>query len=104
LHLIGLVSNGGVHSHTTHLKAIVDAAEKAGLKKVFIHAFTDGRDCDPKSGLGFITNLQQHIAPTHAKIATIIGDIMQWIETSVGKEYNLLTMHWYMVLEKTRMM
>lgn len=73
LHLIGLVSNGGVHSHTTHLKAIVDAAEKAGLKKVFIHAFTDGRDCDPKSGLGFITNLQQHIAPTHAKIATIIG-------------------------------
>jgi 2,3-bisphosphoglycerate-independent phosphoglycerate mutase len=73
LHLIGLVSNGGVHSHTTHLKAIVDAAEKAGLKKVFIHAFTDGRDCDPKSGLGFITNLQQHIAPTHAKIATITG-------------------------------
>lgn len=73
LHLIGLVSDGGVHSHTTHLKAIIDAAEKAGLKKVFIHAFTDGRDCDPKSGLGFITNLQQHIAPTHAKIATISG-------------------------------
>lgn len=73
LHLIGLVSDGGVHSHTTHLKAIVDAAEKAGLTKVFIHAFTDGRDCDPKSGLGFIQNLQQHIAPTHAKIATITG-------------------------------
>jgi 2,3-bisphosphoglycerate-independent phosphoglycerate mutase len=73
LHLIGLVSDGGVHSHTTHLKAIVDAAEKAGLTKVFIHAFTDGRDCDPKSGLGFIQNLQQHIAPTQAKIATITG-------------------------------
>lgn len=73
LHLVGLVSDGGVHSHTTHLKAIVDAAEKAGLTKVFIHAFTDGRDCDPKSGLGFIQNLQQHIAPTHAKIATITG-------------------------------
>jgi 2,3-bisphosphoglycerate-independent phosphoglycerate mutase len=51
----------------------VDAAEKAGLTKVFIHAFTDGRDCDPKSGLGFIQNLQQHIAPTQAKIATITG-------------------------------
>ena len=73
LHLVGLVSDGGVHSHTTHLKAIVDAAEKAGLTKVFIHAFTDGRDCDPKSGLGFIQNLQQHIAPTQAKIATITG-------------------------------
>lgn len=73
LHLIGLVSDGGVHSHTSHLKAIVDAAEKAGLTKVYIHAFTDGRDCDPKSGLGFIQNLQQHIAPTNAKIASIIG-------------------------------
>lgn len=73
LHLIGLVSDGGVHSHTSHLKAIVDAAEKAGLTKVYIHAFTDGRDCDPKSGLGFIQNLQQNIAATHAKIATITG-------------------------------
>lgn len=73
LHLIGLVSDGGVHSHTSHLKAIVDAAEKAGLTKVYIHAFTDGRDCDPKSGLGFIQDLQQHIAPTNAKIASITG-------------------------------
>ena len=73
LHLIGLASDGGVHSHTSHLKAIVDAAEKAGLTQVYIHAFTDGRDCDPKSGLGFIQNLQQHIAPTHAKIASITG-------------------------------
>jgi 2,3-bisphosphoglycerate-independent phosphoglycerate mutase len=73
LHLIGLTSDGGVHSHTSHLKAIVDAAEKAGLTQVYIHAFTDGRDCDPKSGLGFIQNIQQHIAPTHAKIASITG-------------------------------
>lgn len=73
LHLIGLASDGGVHSHTSHLKAIVDAAEQAGLTQVYIHAFTDGRDCDPKSGLGFIQNLQQHIAPTHAKIASITG-------------------------------
>ncbi len=73
LHLIGLASDGGVHAHTSHLKAIIDAAEKAGLHKIFIHAFTDGRDCDPKSGKGFIENLQQHIAPTKAKIATITG-------------------------------
>lgn len=73
LHLIGLVSDGGVHSHTSHLKAIVDAAEKAGLTKVYIHAFTDGRDCDPKSGLGFIQDLQQHIASSNAKIASITG-------------------------------
>lgn len=73
LHLIGLVSDGGVHSHTSHLKAIVDAAEKAGLTKVYIHAFTDGRDCDPKSGLGFIQDLQQYIASSNAKIASITG-------------------------------
>lgn len=73
LHLIGLASDGGVHAHTSHLKAIVDAAEQAGLTQIYIHAFTDGRDCDPKSGLGFIQNLQQHIAPTHAKIASITG-------------------------------
>ncbi len=73
LHLIGLASDGGVHSHTSHLKAIVDAVEKAGLTQVYIHAFTDGRDCDPKSGLGFIHNIQEHIAPTHAKIASITG-------------------------------
>lgn len=73
LHLIGLVSNGGVHSHINHLKAIVDVADKNGLEKIFIHAFTDGRDCDPKSGLGFIEELQQYIEKTHAKIATVTG-------------------------------
>jgi len=73
LHLIGLVSNGGVHSHINHLKAIIDIADKAGLTKIFIHAFTDGRDCDPKSGIGFIKDLQEHIKNTHAKIASITG-------------------------------
>ena len=55
LHLLGLISDGGVHSHINHLKAIIDLCKTEGLKDVFIHAFTDGRDCDPKSGLGFIT-------------------------------------------------
>ena len=52
LHLLGLVSNGGVHSHINHLKTIIDLCKAEGLTDVFIHAFTDGRDCDPKSGLG----------------------------------------------------
>ena len=58
LHLIGLVSDGGVHSHTTHLKAIVDLCTKEELPNVFVHAFTDGRDTDPKSGLGFVQDLE----------------------------------------------
>ncbi|HMF70510.1 MAG TPA: 2,3-bisphosphoglycerate-independent phosphoglycerate mutase, partial [Flavitalea sp.] len=73
LHLLGLVSDGGVHSHTTHLKAILTLCAQHGLRDVFIHAFTDGRDTDPKSGLGFITDLQEHINKSTGKIATITG-------------------------------
>ena len=73
LHLLGLVSNGGVHSHISHLKAIIDVCKHEDLKEVFIHAFTDGRDCDPKSGLGFITELQAHLNKTVGKIATVNG-------------------------------
>lgn len=72
-HLLGLVSDGGVHSHINHLKAIIDVCQAEGLKDVFIHAFTDGRDCDPKSGLGFITELQAHLNKTVGKIATVSG-------------------------------
>jgi 2,3-bisphosphoglycerate-independent phosphoglycerate mutase len=72
-HLLGLVSNGGVHSHINHLKAIIDVCHAEGLKEVFIHAFTDGRDCDPKSGLGFIKELQEHLNKTTGKIATVSG-------------------------------
>ncbi len=73
LHLIGLVSNGGVHSHINHLKAIIDVCKAKGLSEVFIHAFTDGRDCDPKSGLGFLKELQLHLNSTVGKIATVSG-------------------------------
>lgn len=72
-HLLGLVSNGGVHSHINHLKAIIDVCKAEGLTEVFVHAFTDGRDCDPKSGLGFITDLQQHLNQSVGKIATVSG-------------------------------
>ncbi|HND94175.1 MAG TPA: 2,3-bisphosphoglycerate-independent phosphoglycerate mutase [Chitinophagaceae bacterium] len=73
LHLIGLVSNGGVHSHINHLKSILDVCKHEGLKNVFIHAFTDGRDCDPKSGLGFIKDLAAHLKLSGGKIASICG-------------------------------
>jgi 2,3-bisphosphoglycerate-independent phosphoglycerate mutase len=73
LHLLGLVSDGGVHSHTRHLKAIVDTCLREGLKEVFIHAFTDGRDTDPKSGLGFVRDLQAHLDKTTGRIATVSG-------------------------------
>jgi 2,3-bisphosphoglycerate-independent phosphoglycerate mutase len=73
LHLLGLVSNGGVHSHIDHLKAIIDVCKKENLSEVFIHAFTDGRDCDPKSGLGFIKELQAHLNNSVGKIASVCG-------------------------------
>ena len=73
LHLIGLVSDGVVHSHTYHVKAIASLCKAEGLENVFIHAFTDGRDTDPKSGLGYLTDLQQHLDKTTGAIATITG-------------------------------
>lgn len=73
LHLLGLVSDGGVHSHINHLKAIVDRCKAEGLSEVYIHAFTDGRDCDPKSGLRFISELQLHLNQSVGKIATVSG-------------------------------
>jgi 2,3-bisphosphoglycerate-independent phosphoglycerate mutase len=73
LHLLGLVSNGGVHSHINHLKALIDVCKTEGLKDVFIHAFTDGRDCDPKSGLGFIKELQKHLNNNVGKIVSVSG-------------------------------
>ena len=73
VHFLGLVSNGGVHSHTSHLYGLLDAAQDFGLQNVFIHAFTDGRDVDPKSAALDIANLENHIQNSNAKIATIIG-------------------------------
>ncbi len=73
LHLIGLVSDGGVHSHINHLKAITSLCQAQGLADVMIHAFTDGRDTDPKSGLGFLTDLQAHLTATTGNIASITG-------------------------------
>ena len=71
LHLIGLVSDGGIHSHQNHLYKLCELANKAGVENVFVHAFTDGRDCDPKSGKIFIEKLEQNLYG--AKIASVCG-------------------------------
>ncbi|MDH5397120.1 MAG: 2,3-bisphosphoglycerate-independent phosphoglycerate mutase [Cyclobacteriaceae bacterium] len=73
VHFIGLVSDGGVHSHIEHLLGLCDIAEDKGVGKYFVHAFTDGRDCDPKSGLGFMSQVQKHLEGTQGELASIIG-------------------------------
>ena len=73
LHLMGLVSNGGVHSHINHLMAITSLCAKLHFSNVRVHAFTDGRDTDPKSGYQFINDLQTHLDNTTGKIASVIG-------------------------------
>ena len=73
VHFLGLLSDGGVHSHTSHLTSLIDASQNFGLQKVFIHAFTDGRDVDPKSGKNYIAELQNYIQNTNTKIASVVG-------------------------------
>jgi len=75
VHFIGLLSDGGVHAHIAHLRALCDAAKQAGLtdNQVFVHAFTDGRDTDPNGGLGYITDLERHLEHSTGKIASVIG-------------------------------
>ncbi len=73
LHFMGLVGNGGVHASQAHLVALCGMSAKAGVQDVFIHAFTDGRDTDPKSGLGFVCELERSIEGTSARIATVCG-------------------------------
>ncbi|HEY5747482.1 MAG TPA: 2,3-bisphosphoglycerate-independent phosphoglycerate mutase [Chryseolinea sp.] len=73
IHFMGLVSDGGVHSHIDHLKGLVTIAQNNGIKNLFIHAFTDGRDTDPKGGLDYLKNLTDHLAKTTGKLASIVG-------------------------------
>ena len=73
VHLLGLVSDGGVHSHLNHLYGLLDVIEDHGVEKSFIHAFTDGRDVDPKSGYGFISELETRLESSSTKLATITG-------------------------------
>ena len=73
VHLLGLLSDGGVHSHTSHLRGIIDASQDFGLDKVFVHAFTDGRDVDPKSGALYLEDLYNYIDNKNVKLASVIG-------------------------------
>jgi 2,3-bisphosphoglycerate-independent phosphoglycerate mutase len=73
VHFLGLVSDGGVHSHTSHLRGLIDATQEYGLKDVFVHAFTDGRDVDPKSGKEYIQNLENYLKNTNVKTITKMG-------------------------------
>lgn len=73
VHFIGLVSDGGVHAHINHLKGLCDAAKHHGLSQVFIHAFTDGRDTDPKSGINYLNELKEHLQHSVGKVASVVG-------------------------------
>jgi 2,3-bisphosphoglycerate-independent phosphoglycerate mutase len=73
VHLLGLVSNGGIHSHINHVKGLLSAANEHDVRNVFLHAFTDGRDCDPKSGAYFIDDIQKHMGNTTGELASVTG-------------------------------
>lgn len=73
VHFLGLLSDGGVHSHINHLYGLIDTAEAYGVQNSYVHAFTDGRDVDPKSGIGHIKELQKYLESKRTKLATISG-------------------------------
>ena len=73
VHFLGLLSDGGVHSHTSHLRSLIDASQEFGLQKVFVHAFTDGRDVDPKSGVLYLEDLTNYCYNSPVQLASIIG-------------------------------
>jgi 2,3-bisphosphoglycerate-independent phosphoglycerate mutase len=94
LHLIGLVSDGGVHSHINHLEEILSVSKEMNIKNVFVHAFTDGRDVDPKSGIKLIKRLNKKISVCGASLSSLIGRYYamdrdnRWERTK--KSYDLL--------------
>lgn len=73
VHLLGLVSNGGIHAHINHLKGLLDVAKENEVDNVFLHAFTDGRDCDPKSGTYFINDIQEYMTACTGELASVTG-------------------------------
>ena len=94
VHYLGLVSEGRVHSSQAHLHALCDMAKQYGVDDVFIHAFTDGRDVDPKSGKGYMEQLQAHLANSNGTVASVTGRYYamdrdkRW--ERVAKAYNVM--------------
>jgi 2,3-bisphosphoglycerate-independent phosphoglycerate mutase len=73
VHFLGLLSDGGVHSHINHLKGLLNTASSMGVSNIFVHAFTDGRDVDPKSGVNHVKSIQDHMKTTGGKLASVVG-------------------------------
>ncbi len=73
VHFLGLLSDGGVHSHTNHIKGLITAGKASGVENMYVHAFTDGRDVDPKSGKGFLEDLVNFCMDKNTKLASVIG-------------------------------
>ena len=73
VHFLGLLSDGGVHSHTSHLRGLIEAGHSAGVQKMYVHAFTDGRDVDPKSGKKYLQKLEEFCSDKNTYLATVIG-------------------------------
>jgi 2,3-bisphosphoglycerate-independent phosphoglycerate mutase len=73
IHFLGLLSDGGIHSHINQLKGLIKAAGDYGLKDIYLHAFTDGRDCDPRSGTGYIDEINNFMKGSVGKLATVTG-------------------------------
>ena len=95
LHFLGLVSRGGVHSSLEHLFGFLDTAKECGLEKVYVHCFMDGRDTDPRSGKGFVTELEEHMKQSCGKVASVCGRFYamdrdkRW--NRIKEAYDLLT-------------
>lgn len=73
VHFLGLLSDGGVHSHTSHLKGLIEAGQASGVQHMFVHPFTDGRDVDPKSGKGYLEDIENFCSDKNATVASVIG-------------------------------
>jgi 2,3-bisphosphoglycerate-independent phosphoglycerate mutase len=99
LHLLGLVSPGGVHSHTDHLYGIIATAHDAGIKEIYVHVFLDGRDTDPRSGLGYVKDLANEISRMNAgKIATVCG---RYWAMDRDKRWDRVSRAWDMLVKGT---
>ena len=85
VHFMGLLSDGGVHSHNTHLYGLLEMAKREGVEKVYVHCFLDGRDTPPASGKEFVEALEAEMKKIGVgEIATVSGRIMQWIVITAG--------------------